>query len=180
MVGVLFFLMIRRPPRATRTDTLLPYTTLFRSLPSQGEEPRRKLAAEAAPTGGVVSRGWARAGVPRRPGSADPPVQQIREFVRVLLLLREDFLEDALGGGVALADVVDHLAIAVDRDALGSAAWLSVIAPSPMFLRARARSVAVAVTGEAGLAAFFFSACLAMGGSSRSEEPTSELQSLMR
>src|SRR3546814_19167154 len=25
------FLRIRRPPRATRTDTLLPYTTLFRS-----------------------------------------------------------------------------------------------------------------------------------------------------
>src|SRR3546814_4816393 len=36
-VGVLrfsvyfFFLMIRRPPRSTRTDTLFPYTTLFRS-----------------------------------------------------------------------------------------------------------------------------------------------------
>src|SRR3546814_18260266 len=33
-----FFLMIRRPPRSTRTDTLFPYTTLFRSavaLPSQ-------------------------------------------------------------------------------------------------------------------------------------------------
>src|SRR3546814_17321913 len=29
---VVFFLMIRRPPRSTRTDTLLPYTTLFRSL----------------------------------------------------------------------------------------------------------------------------------------------------
>src|SRR3546814_4064616 len=28
----LFFLMIRRPPRSTRTDTLFPYTTLFRSL----------------------------------------------------------------------------------------------------------------------------------------------------
>src|SRR3546814_20398831 len=28
-----FFLMIRRPPRSTRTDTLLPYTTLFRSRP---------------------------------------------------------------------------------------------------------------------------------------------------
>src|SRR3546814_15772576 len=26
--------MIRRPPRSTRTDTLFPYTTLFRSLPS--------------------------------------------------------------------------------------------------------------------------------------------------
>src|SRR3546814_15319695 len=27
-----FFLMIRRPPRSTRTDTLFPYTTLFRSM----------------------------------------------------------------------------------------------------------------------------------------------------
>src|SRR3546814_9111552 len=27
--------MIRRPPRSTRTDTLFPYTTLFRSPPSQ-------------------------------------------------------------------------------------------------------------------------------------------------
>src|SRR3546814_9120346 len=26
--------MIRRPPRSTRTDTLLPYTTLFRSMPN--------------------------------------------------------------------------------------------------------------------------------------------------
>src|SRR3546814_1588427 len=29
---VWFFLMIRRPPRSTRTDTLYPYTTLFRSV----------------------------------------------------------------------------------------------------------------------------------------------------
>src|SRR3546814_6810886 len=29
---IFFFLMIRRPPRSTRTDTLFPYTTLFRSL----------------------------------------------------------------------------------------------------------------------------------------------------
>src|SRR3546814_16829714 len=28
---LLFFLMSRRPPRSTRTDTLFPYTTLFRS-----------------------------------------------------------------------------------------------------------------------------------------------------
>src|SRR3546814_20242772 len=31
MLCVFFLLMIRRPPRATRTDTLFPYTTLFRS-----------------------------------------------------------------------------------------------------------------------------------------------------
>src|SRR3546814_9882291 len=32
-----FFLMIRRPPRSTRTDTLFPYTTLFRSQRIPGE-----------------------------------------------------------------------------------------------------------------------------------------------
>src|SRR3546814_15058438 len=31
MSMLFFFLMIRRPPRSTRTDTLFPYTTLFRS-----------------------------------------------------------------------------------------------------------------------------------------------------
>src|SRR3546814_3147966 len=33
-----FFLMIRRPPRSTRTDTLFPYTTLFRSPGSQATD----------------------------------------------------------------------------------------------------------------------------------------------
>src|SRR3546814_3935442 len=33
-----FFLMIRRPPRSTRTDTLFPYTTLFRSQRGQERE----------------------------------------------------------------------------------------------------------------------------------------------
>src|SRR3546814_13386131 len=33
MILLFFFvLMIRRPPRSTRTDTLFPYTTLFRSI----------------------------------------------------------------------------------------------------------------------------------------------------
>src|SRR3546814_18344241 len=32
-----FFLMIRRPPRSTRTDTLFPYTTLFRSARAGGD-----------------------------------------------------------------------------------------------------------------------------------------------
>src|SRR3546814_3251296 len=32
MCFLCFFLMIRRPPRSTRTDTLFPYTTLFRSV----------------------------------------------------------------------------------------------------------------------------------------------------
>src|SRR3546814_770645 len=45
---VLFFfvLMLRRPPRSPRTDTLFPYTTLFRSLP--GPRWRPDLAARRA------------------------------------------------------------------------------------------------------------------------------------
>src|SRR3546814_19147391 len=35
-MSVFLFLMIRRPPRTTRTDTLFPYTTLFRS--TRGDE----------------------------------------------------------------------------------------------------------------------------------------------
>src|SRR3546814_18783781 len=34
---IMFFVMIRRPPRSTRTDTLFPYTTLFRSVKGSWE-----------------------------------------------------------------------------------------------------------------------------------------------
>src|SRR3546814_17883893 len=37
--------MIRRPPRSTRTDTLFPYATLFRSVGRQRIQNRRRLAA---------------------------------------------------------------------------------------------------------------------------------------
>src|SRR3546814_20623960 len=41
VIVLFFFLMIRRPPRSTRTDSRLPYTTLFRS---------RTTAADAEPS----------------------------------------------------------------------------------------------------------------------------------
>src|SRR3546814_3637518 len=42
-----FFLMIRRPPRSTRTDTLFPYTTLFRSIGvRQGDSALRDIVNE--------------------------------------------------------------------------------------------------------------------------------------
>src|SRR3546814_19951609 len=51
---VFFFLMIRRPPRSTRTDTLLPYTTLFRSEgfgnPAETPAPKSSPAPGSAPT----------------------------------------------------------------------------------------------------------------------------------
>src|SRR3546814_17962065 len=60
-----FLLMIRRPPRSTRTDTLFPYTTLFRSAIGVADEdavaapgPRCRLAHAVA----VMVEGHARRG----------------------------------------------------------------------------------------------------------------------
>src|SRR3546814_12573153 len=52
---IFFFLMIRRPPRSTRTDTLFPYTTLFRS----GEFPALEEHVVEAPVLGGQRRGIA-------------------------------------------------------------------------------------------------------------------------
>src|SRR3546814_17820687 len=71
--------MIRRPPRSTRTDTLFPYTTLFRSVVSQAAEPAvpRHVA--------IIMDGngrWAKArGLPRNLGHRQG-VDAVREVVR--------------------------------------------------------------------------------------------------
>src|SRR3546814_8122550 len=62
--------MIRRPPRSTRTDTLFPYTTLFRSQPEHG----RRLLRGAQGT--------------RPAGAADPP-REVR-FLEIALPWRSN------------------------------------------------------------------------------------------
>src|SRR3546814_19618331 len=57
-----FFLSIRRPPRSTRTDTLFPYTTLFRSktVPIISTKEPRPACADGAlfvPGAGALSGG---------------------------------------------------------------------------------------------------------------------------
>src|SRR3546814_19013868 len=63
-----FFLMVRRPPRHTRTDTLFPYTTLFRSLqkarcamrtsaPTPTADPLPYYSQGGAPDGRVETHG---------------------------------------------------------------------------------------------------------------------------
>src|SRR3546814_16896471 len=47
----MFLLMIRRPPRSTRTDTLFPYTTLFRS-------PRYAIAAVEVDGVALAGSAW--------------------------------------------------------------------------------------------------------------------------
>src|SRR3546814_4712905 len=52
--------MIRRPPRSTRTDTLFPYTTLFRSTPSvtRGRWPWGSTALWVADSSGPISQSF--------------------------------------------------------------------------------------------------------------------------
>src|SRR3546814_5608817 len=61
-----FFLMIRRPPRSTRTDTLFPYTTLFRSRLRAAQPGACRRPARAARRAGFVAR--------RRLSDRQPPI----------------------------------------------------------------------------------------------------------
>src|SRR3546814_3352944 len=62
-----FFLRIRRPPRSTRTDTLFPYTTLFRSK-SAGFRGRRYGVRRAEPEPEDQRRAGLAPGAALRPG----------------------------------------------------------------------------------------------------------------
>src|SRR3546814_11972329 len=54
---VFFFLMIRRPPGSTRTDTLFPYTTLFRSGDLADQRSARQFPHRSQIVGHVAHRG---------------------------------------------------------------------------------------------------------------------------
>src|SRR3546814_8925483 len=56
--GVFFFLMIRRPPRSTRTDTLFPYTTLFRSVTPQTQVVTQTIPLPPIPYAPFPQSGW--------------------------------------------------------------------------------------------------------------------------
>src|SRR3546814_8219123 len=76
------FLMIRRPPRSTRTDTLFPYTTLFRSIAAAGAacrggiflcgRDRHRRLAPPAPAAACRRRRRARRRSPARAAAAGP------------------------------------------------------------------------------------------------------------
>src|SRR3546814_12869930 len=128
MVSILFFLIIRRPPRSTRTDTLFPYTTLFRSLTEVGDrQPRleveqqslRRLLADAgheAQRGEVVlgeDPGQGRRGVDRQDRQGEGGADAVRADQRLeahALVLGGEAVErgGVLAGGVV--DPAEHLA----------------------------------------------------------------------
>src|SRR3546814_2198765 len=74
------FLMIRRPPRSTRTDTLFPYTTLFRS-PHQWPRPLTTPAAQ----NGIHSMCNAHTATPSTPNNArsEEHTSELQSLMRI-------------------------------------------------------------------------------------------------
>src|SRR3546814_6533530 len=81
----LFFLMIRPPPRSTRTDTLFPYTTLFRS-PVAGLVGRaRDGTADHGHPGGkrALCMGAGAARGPRLPDRSEEHTSELQSLMRI-------------------------------------------------------------------------------------------------
>src|SRR3546814_6750090 len=81
--------MIRRPPRSTRTDTLFPYTTLFRSLPLRRHlvyNRRAQTAARVSPFPDGAAMVTATGREPRHQPASDPTRAILARRRRKLLL----------------------------------------------------------------------------------------------
>src|SRR3546814_10983090 len=85
--------MIRRPPRSTRTDTLFPYTTLFRSIVEQ---------ANAAPAPRTMLRSFAAASVPQGAGSGGAVDVAIGAAIHTTGDQANGVIVQSVGGGGAL------------------------------------------------------------------------------
>src|SRR3546814_9547196 len=73
--------MIRRPPRSTRTDTLFPYTTLFRSAHrGGGQQPARGAAADAL---AFRPRSRPRLRCRRRPRRSEEHTSELQSLMRI-------------------------------------------------------------------------------------------------
>src|SRR3546814_4106392 len=76
-----FFLMIRRPPRSTRTDTLFPYTTLFRSRVLQDHRRTFRLRPGRSLT--CPSSHTASSGSTPRPARSEEHTSELQSLMRI-------------------------------------------------------------------------------------------------
>src|SRR3546814_12174826 len=133
-----FFLMIRRPPRSTRTDTLFPYTTLFRSYHRKrlfDEQPSALLHAgpfekrDSAPQVSAPERALlellSEVGVRQ-------PLQEARELLESTYGLRADVLRELLQRCTSVKTV--RLGLQLGREA--SLPWAAKLDPADPIGRA--------------------------------------------
>src|SRR3546814_10247128 len=74
-----FFLMIRRPPRSTRTDTLFPYTTLSRSA---AQASTRNCGGTGGHRGAIAAGCW-HAGRASGPGRSEEHTSELQSLMRI-------------------------------------------------------------------------------------------------
>src|SRR3546814_5450430 len=77
---MVFFLRIRRPPRSTRTDTLFPYTTLFRSGGLAAAGDGLPLAGQRA---GDAALGHGRGGGRDRARRSEEHTSELQSLMRI-------------------------------------------------------------------------------------------------
>src|SRR3546814_12342441 len=108
--------MSRRPPRSTRTYTLFPFTTLFRSLVDDGGEGGLEALLVGSALGGVDAVGEA---VDAVGVVAGVPLERDLDLL-VLLghLVAADLGEQGVLAGVEVLDEVDDAAVVLEGDPL--------------------------------------------------------------
>src|SRR3546814_6652069 len=81
LYAVIFFLVLRRPPRATRTDTLVPYTTLFRSRPTAARRSPKPNwgSSRSRPTAGSAST----SNMNGNRGRSEEPTSELQSLMRI-------------------------------------------------------------------------------------------------
>src|SRR3546814_6591730 len=84
--------MIRRPPRSTRTDTLFPYTTLFRSLGTMGASVHSGVHAQAI--GAMVESYTAKKGTCRRSEEHTSELQSLMRISYAVFCLKKKNITD--------------------------------------------------------------------------------------
>src|SRR3546814_3290427 len=148
--------MIRRPPRSTRTDTLFPYTTLFRSQQAGGLAGARIGFAEDRSLEGHDTVVIAAAGPEHRRGRHQRTLGRLDDFQ---MAGTARLARDAIVAGVDEADIFGRLLVEQSIAAL---------------------RIGRAVVPRAGQRRLRVRALHRCEVARRSEEHTSELQSLMR
>src|SRR3546814_7662571 len=74
--------MIRRPPRSTRTDTLFPYTTLFRSA-FGGADIGQRIAGHGDDIGGLSDRQCADVGIEAQQARSEEHTSELQSLMRI-------------------------------------------------------------------------------------------------
>src|SRR3546814_9898347 len=75
--------MIRRPPRSTRTDTLFPYTTLFRSLPANSTGRCPTLPTTSRNLQDAPADRACRSGMSCRPARSEEHTSELQSLMRI-------------------------------------------------------------------------------------------------